>query len=275
MMRENTMKMRMVVTDLDGTLLRSDKSVSERTVNVLRRLDDMDVKIAVATARASRSVYKLVPSGFRNIYYIFYNGASVYYNNEEIYSRYIDAVKAKEIVLWFLSRYPGIEISLEMLGNLYTNFDIRKMESWFPPFEQVDFQTLEFKPAGKILVNLRYVGDISEVYEFLPDDCRIIITDNGALGQILNKDVSKAGGVKALAEVLGIGLDEVISFGDDYNDIEMIRECGIGVAMGNAPQDIKDAAYIITASNDEDGVAIILEKLLENNMIISKSGFIW
>ena len=149
------------------------------------------------------------------------------------------------------------------------------MESWFPPFEQVDFQTLEFKPAGKILVNLRYVGDISEVYEFLPDDCRIIITDNGALGQILNKDVSKAGGVKALAEVLGIGLDEVISFGDDYNDIEMIRECGIGVAMGNAPQDIKDAADIITASNDEDGVAIILEKLLENNMIISKSGFIW
>jgi hydroxymethylpyrimidine pyrophosphatase-like HAD family hydrolase len=124
-------------------------------------------------------------------------------------------------------------------------------------------------------VNLRYVGDISEVYEFLPDDCRIIITDNGALGQILNKDVSKAGGVKALAEVLGIGLDEVISFGDDYNDIEMIRECGIGVAMGNAPQDIKDAADIITASNDEDGVAIILEKLLENNMIISKSGFIW
>ena len=67
-----------------------------------------------------------------------------------------------------------------------------------------------------------------------------------------------------LAKQLGMDNSQVMSFGDSYNDIEMITESGIGIAMGNACESLKEVADYITLSNDEDGVAVILEKMAEN-----------
>lgn len=96
----------------------------------------------------------------------------------------------------------------------------------------------------------------------MPKDYKIIVTDGGTLGQISHKDCSKTNAVKSIAQILGIELEDIIAFGDDYNDIEMLVECGTGVAMGNAPDDIKKLANIIAATNDDDGVAIEIERIL-------------
>ncbi len=257
--------MRMVVSDLDGTLLKSDKSISEKTLQILGELEAKNIVFMIATARARRHIHNLLPFNFDNMYCINYNGAEIYHGSELIYNNYLEGNVAKYIVKWLQETYQGINVSLEISNRLFTNFDIKVMDNWSPPYTQVDFSTFEYKPTAKILVDLRYISDTAQIMEMLPDNCRMIITDGGTLGQIAHKDVSKINAVKSLAKSFGYGLEEVIAFGDDYNDIEMIRECGIGVAMGNAPQKVKEAADIIAGTNDEDGVAMELERIIKGS----------
>ena len=77
--------MKMIVTDLDGTLLRSDKSISDRTLKALGRLDSKGIKLVIATARAKRHVAKLLPFDFVNMYIACYNGAEIYHGDKLIY----------------------------------------------------------------------------------------------------------------------------------------------------------------------------------------------
>jgi hydroxymethylpyrimidine pyrophosphatase-like HAD family hydrolase len=78
--------------------------------------------------------------------------------------------------------------------------------------------------------------------------------------QITRRDASKANAAKFIAQSLGFDLDEVLAFGDDYNDVELLRDCAVGVAVSNAVEDAKNAADYICGSNDEDGVAKWIEE---------------
>ncbi|HEY3364029.1 MAG TPA: Cof-type HAD-IIB family hydrolase [Symbiobacteriaceae bacterium] len=80
--------------------------------------------------------------------------------------------------------------------------------------------------------------------------------------EVMLKHVSKASGLKVLAEWLGIGAEEVIAVGDNYNDVEMLRQAGLGVAMGNAPDEVKQAADHVTARNVDHGVARVIEQFV-------------
>jgi len=248
--------MKAVVVDLDGTLLRSDKSISERTLRALADLETMGIKFIIATARPPRCVFQLFPFDFTNLYTICYNGAEIYRGDKLIWQKYIDAVDAKTIIDWLNANCPGTDISIEINDHLYANFDISIMKGWLPPYTQVDFGTFDFRPAAKILVNLACLDGIYELKNMLPHSCAMLVTDGGTLGQIAHKDISKLNSVKTVAKMLGCDIEDMVAFGDDFNDIEMLRECVIGVAMGNAPPEVKEAADIIAATNDEDGVAI-------------------
>jgi hydroxymethylpyrimidine pyrophosphatase-like HAD family hydrolase len=183
-----------------------------------------------------------------------------------IHSNYIEEQTVKNIVDWLLEHYPKLRIALEISNRLYTNFDIKLMPGWMPPTTQVDFRAFIHQPTAKILFDLREVSDIPKINCQLPNHVSMVITDGGILGQIAHKDVSKLYAIKNLASSFGYGLEEVVAFGDDYNDLEMIRESGLGVAMGNAPQAVKDAANIVTLTNDEDGVACELERILKGQV---------
>jgi Cof subfamily protein (haloacid dehalogenase superfamily) len=256
--------MKAVVTDLDGTLLRSDKSISKRTLDIINKLDTIGIKFVIATARAPRSVFQLLPFDFSNMYVICYNGAEIYKGNKLIYYKYIEPFEVKKIIDWILINFPGTNISLEMNNQLYSTFDISIMKGWTPPYWKVDFNAFNYEPAAKILVDLSSMIEIKALVNMLPKDCNIVITDGGQLGQIAHIDVSKLNGVKCLADLIEINISDIAAFGDDFNDIEMIKECGIGVAMGNAPLDVKKAANVIAATNDEDGVALELEKMISS-----------
>jgi len=83
---------------------------------------------------------------------------------------------------------------------------------------------------------------------------------------ILNGQVSKASGLAVLAESLGIKREEIIAIGDNINDMLMLEYAGLGVAMGNAQETVKNRADYVTAGNDEDGIALFVEKLLQNEV---------
>jgi Cof subfamily protein (haloacid dehalogenase superfamily) len=253
--------MKMVVTDLDGTLLRSDKSISSYTLQVLEKLNAEGVKIAIATARPPRIAVKILPDNFDNVYVICYNGAEIYYNGNLIYRKHMGVGTVKTIVDWFCTNYPNVNLSLEIENQLYTNFDISLM-GWLPPYNQVDFRVFNHKETAKVMVDVSMLADISTVRNIIPACCSMVVTDKMSLGQIAHSDVSKINAVRYLVNSFGYSLSDVIAFGDDYNDLDIVRECGIGVAMGNAEKDLKEIADIIAEINDDDGVAKVLEDIM-------------
>jgi len=140
---------------------------------------------------------------------------------------------------------------------LYSNFDVT---DYFGnvPFEIIDVRDLNFEKASKAIICTK--GSINkEFIKELPDECRGVITDDGTLCQIMHAEVSKWNSIQYVLQHLNRDVSEVIAFGDDYNDMEMIEKCGIGVAMSNAVEELRAVAKYIAKSNDEDGVATFLE----------------
>jgi Cof subfamily protein (haloacid dehalogenase superfamily) len=253
--------MKAIVADLDGTLLKSDKSISSRTVAAINNIKDLGFSFIIATARPPRSV-KLLPLDIAGLYVICYNGAEIYKDDVKIYSKYVDAAAAKTVVDWLITRYPGINISIEMNNHLYANFNIAQTTDWITPYTLADLGSFNYASVAKILVDLSHVDRIDEVKDMLPTDCGICVTDRGKkLGQIAHADVSKSNALRRLAVMLDIRLEDIMAFGDDFNDLDMIQDCGLGVAMGNSPLEVQEVADIVADTNDNDGVAIELEKI--------------
>lgn len=103
---------------------------------------------------------------------------------------------------------------------------------------------------------------IRQIQENFSEQLNVIITDRGELLQAMSKEASKENAARLLAHHLGIHLHEAVSFGDDTNDIGISKLAGYSVAMGNAIDELKEICHEVTAANDEDGVAVVLETIL-------------
>ena len=150
------------------------------------------------------------------------------------------------------------QISIEIDDTLYSNFDTIEFFG-NSPNQVVDLEEMEFEKAYKVIICSK-IPIKQELLEILPTTCKGIITDDGTLCQIMNCESSKWMSIKSIIEKIGVKTENVIAFGDDYNDFDMIKNAGIGVAMGNAEESIKKIASIVTDTNNNDGVAKYIEK---------------
>lgn len=248
-----------IVLDLDGTLLRNDKTVSEETLKALKKCEDSGKQIVIATARPPRLGAIKLPDELQREFMIFYNGAEIHHNREKIYNKCIPYNSLKDIKE-LLIKNNKCRVSFEINDKLYANFNV---ESFFGnvEYETIRLDTFESKTATKILIDMNSIDDIDAFNSNLPYDCNMVITDSGSLGQIMAYGVNKLNALRYILNKLGTTIDRVMFFGDDFNDIELIKECGIGVAMGNAELTVKEAADFVTKSNEEDGIAAFLDAL--------------
>ena len=123
---------------------------------------------------------------------------------------------------------------------------------------------LEGKKADKVIIEVSSMEDMERYKEFLSDDLYIQLSEN-KIGMIMKKNATKSNGIIFLAQSYGINIDDVICFGDDYNDIDMLTLCGTGICMANGVQKAKDAADVLCDTNENDGVAKwIKENILSN-----------
>lgn len=256
-----------IALDLDGTLLKNDKTVSEETIKTLKKHEELGKQIVIVTARPPRLEPIKLPAELQREFMIFYNGAEIYHNNKRIYSQSISLDSANNIKDLILRDHNPCKIGFEINNKLYTNF---KNDSIFgtSKFETINLNVFELEPPTKILIDMSNIHNIETFRLKLPLDCNLIITDNGKLGQIMAKGVNKLVALTSILDELGTSIDRVIFFGDDINDIELIKECGIGVAMGNAVTKVKDVANYITSSNEEDGIAVFLSGFLKHVKIL-------
>ena len=252
---------KVIISDLDGTLLRSDKTVSGYSVDILKRCQEAGNQLMFATARPPRDIYKYIPYELKNDIIICYNGALVIKGNEILYKKEISKKTILEIIE-IAKRYNLNNICIEINDKLYSNFVVTDYFGKIP-CEVLDLETLEFEVAFKVIICTNQVIN-SELLRYLPKDCRGVITDNGTLCQIMHSEVSKWNSIKYVINYLNCRISDVIAFGDDYNDLEMIENCGIGVAMENAMDELKAVANFVTKSNDEDGVATFLQNNIDS-----------
>lgn len=247
---------KIIISDLDGTLLRSDKTISEKSINILRECKNNGDELIFATARPPRAINQYIPNVLKNEIIICYNGALVLKGNDILYEMKISKNNVLEIIE-IAKKYNLHQICLEINDKLYSNFDVT---DYFGNVlcEVMDIRELNFEKASKVIVCTK--GSINEEFtKELPIECNAVITDDGTLCQIMHAEVSKWNSIQHVLQHLNRDASEVIAFGDDYNDMEMIEKCGIGVAMSNAVEELKSVAKFIAKSNDEDGVATFLE----------------
>jgi len=246
---------KMIVTDLDSTLLQEDKTISERTINALKLCREKGIKLAYATGRGNSSKI-LVPSelfdGFVRV-----NGAAAYIGDELVHSKYIPIEKSRALLV--AAHSAGVKIAAENNGRHYSNFNVIEHWPWIKYCELIDFSTFDIEAEKLYAIDTLDAVDI--IRHNLPEDLYLLVSRD-KLAMVMHKDAVKSKATFALAERWGIAPDEIAAFGDDCNDVELLENCGIGVAMGNALDEVKAIADYICDDNDNDGMA----KWIEENL---------
>ena len=253
-----TADIKAIVVDLDKTLLRSDKTLSPDTVRILGSCRRCGMKVMVATARPLRTTTpfcKLVD--FDAL--VVSNGARVICGDRR--TDHAIRPESAEALLHALLQRQDLRVTLETGDCAYSNL----------PIDEYDTVLTDDLPgvareqgALKILVHLSHRDTEMFVRHALPEGVYATVA-HGTLMQVMSAEATKWNGVKAMLALCGLTPEETAYFGDDQDDLEPIRLCGLGVAVSNAIDAVRAAADDIAGSNDEDGVARYIEQhLLES-----------
>lgn len=252
---------KMIVSDIDGTLLRSDQTISRYLIEVLKKCQRAGIRIVLASARPPRMTRNLCPTDFRIDAFINYNGALVSENGNVLYQKTLRREVIEEIIGVVREKIVHPRVCFEINDAHYASFDIFDTFGRIP-FQRIDLKTFKTNTAHKIILCNMANENRTELLGCFPADCTCMVTDGDQLCQIMDTNVSKFNALRFLLDRYEIETDEVMCFGDDRNDIEMLLNCGISVAMENASPEVKETAKHGTTSNDEDGVAVFIEDYL-------------
>ncbi|WP_297435976.1 Cof-type HAD-IIB family hydrolase [uncultured Clostridium sp.] len=277
------MNYKMICIDMDGTLLNSKKNLSEVNKIALKKAYDDGVHIIICTGRNSRSaLYFANEIGIESAV-IANNGALVIDESGEvlIFKEALEKVQCEKI-LEISNKYKTIP-NFHALGKIYLNSKFRmfinnmffnrnvpekykikniylkKSSEWTSLF---DAKTEVF---GKCIMLDPSKSKLKQIENELKNTNMFELTYSGKYClEINSKDVSKGRAVKMLGEHYGIKKEEIICIGDNGNDISMLKYAGLGVAMKNGTQAVKDISDYITDTNDNNGVAKVVEKFIFN-----------
>lgn len=251
------MKIKMIVTDLDGTLLRTEKIISDYTKNILTQCRKSGIKTTYATARGG-SANEIAPAELFDGRIVM-NGALALNGDMIVYRRLIPYQTICPLLVACDKR--GMKVISEISGMHYSNFIVSDEWSDIANFKVSDFSKHELD-AEKLYYHIQQSDDVVFIRENLPGDLYLTISRDG-LAMVMHKEAVKSKAVSALAEQWGIKQSEIVAFGDDLNDIDLLQHCGVSVAVENAIDEAKAFADYICDTNDNDGVA----KWLEENLL--------
>lgn len=241
-----------LVLDLDGTVLHSDKSISDFTITVLEKCKEIGILIAVATARSEKAAERYLEK-IRPDIVISNGGALVRKKEQVIYDCKIPSEAADKITSELIQRPEFLSISLETATGYYVTWKNAYSSDYLQAIHY-DFNTPLSQEAYKITVEITNAKIVQDTVRKYPI-CSMTAFSDGDFYRIAHKNADKTNAINETLNFLNLNLTQVAAFGDDYIDIDMLNRCGVGVAMDNAIPEVKQAADYICDTNDNDGVA--------------------
>lgn len=249
---------RLILLDLDFTLLSSDKTISSRNLTALQKCQENGILIGFSTSRGNTNITHYTQLVKPDIV-ICNGGACTFYQGTLINSKEFSPEDVRKLTG---KAYELIgsdcEMTLDTLDALYWNRTDQKSESYSPDslyddFRQFSQSALKICVQTNDSVKAELIAHSIENVDFLP-------FSDIPWYKFTRSDATKEEAMDFICRHFDITCDQIMSFGDDYSDIGMLKKSGVGVAMGNAIPSVKEIADCTTCTNDEDGVAVFLEQ---------------
>lgn len=259
---------RMIATDIDGTMLRSDGTLSERVRTALHHAAEAGIHVVPATGRPEMVAADVIEALGLLDYWVFANGAMTrnLTTGELIRGFWMSPVVAQGLIVEMRAAFPGARFAIELEDGM----------AYESGFERIVPNKPTIEPISDILEGFRG-SRVQKVLVFDPDRTvdelyRAVATTLGDHGvpsysglpfiEVAARLVTKALALDALCGDLGVEPSEVAAFGDNHNDVAMLGWAGRGYAMANGTDDAKDAAGRIIRNSNEDGLARVVEQFL-------------
>lgn len=266
---------KMIVVDLDGTLLNINQGCSRKTKKYLKKLKDLGYIVVIATGRALMSAVSVTDGAEFANYVISSAGAVVYDmdNARVVMKKNISLDEARRIC-----SYNNDEIRYINICDLLYHHKYMVDQKYCYLFEKNIDNIEKFldncDDVVNITVKLKSNDLVDKYYNmFKSNDLEILVMQDSFSSEkgleIFSRGVSKYNAIKVIMEKENITNENVIAFGDGLNDVDMIKLVGTGVAMGNALDEVKDVSNYITISHNDDGVIYFLRGYLKENNLLS------
>lgn len=259
---------KLILTDMDGTLLRGNHELPEKTLETIRRLMDQQIRFGIASGREYNNLREYFPGLADEMIMVADNGTLIYDKTEEIY---LDVLRKEEVekIVKELRKLPGVWIVLcgkkmsyiecraedrgimeSIAHNFYENVELTEDVCERTDREQI-MEISIFCENGAAMVEPQL--------KWLEKDYQVFVSGSNWI-DILNKSAGKGNAVKLLQQRYGWQPEECMAFGDYFNDIAMLQNVGESYAMANAQPDVQAAAKYLAPSNEEGGVIRVLRE---------------
>lgn len=265
---------RLIVSDLDGTLLRDDHTISEYTQNVIHKVSAQGIDFMLATGRIFGGAKQYAKALKLNTPILACNGALIKEaEGRVLYGRPIQTDTLAEIFAFLLEKelyfhcygeesFFTRKFSDHLNGFYAFNNDLPEEER-FPMIELDPLELLGKETIYKVLARCEGEAARKELYQGLSKISGASVTVSWHdTFDICANQVSKATAIQRYAEEKGIDPSEIICFGDNYNDMDMLLYAGLGIAVENGVKELKEAADYVTSASNDDGVAKAIEKFV-------------
>lgn len=250
-MTEVNKNIKLIALDMDGTLLTSANEITSATRQAIAQAMAQDIQVILSTGRWLGSCYTYATSLNLNSYLVTANGGEIWTMDKQLLERHLLEPKIVE-KMWRLATHLGVNTWMVTTDRVYRDGEVPDN---FYTHEWLKFgcDTPDTDKLAKIIEELSYHEEL-ELTNSMPTNIEV----NPA-------GVHKASALERVCKELGITMDNVMAAGDSLNDMKMIQQAGLGIAMGNAQEAIKNAADVITDVNDHNGVAKAIKKFALND----------
>ena len=249
-----------ILSDLDGTLFRNDKSISNFTKETIRRAQAKGILFGICTSRAKVNAIKFL-EGIEPDILITNGGGIVYYQDKKIYNCEFSVEEVRKLIAAAFEVFgKDIILSADNEHALYSNSKEELGDKFWTFNDFLDFQ----EPCMKMCIESLDKEKVEKVASVIGlENVDYLPFSDIPWYKLSKKAATKEKAIEELCRHLNITSSKIAAFGDDFNDIGMLKLCGKGIAMENAIEEVKQAADKVCASNEADGVA----KWIEENLL--------
>lgn len=264
--------MKLIATDMDGTFLDSDKKFNKEFIDLFYEMKDKNIKFVIASGNQYYRLYQKFLPLSEYMYFIAENGSYIAQGTNELYCNTISKENVK-IIKQLLLKIPRLFMVLCGRKGAYLlkdhfeyRYEVKKYYcaySFIDSFDEVDDDIMKIAVYD---THHHIETVLKDIQNQLPQDVKVVTSGNEWM-DIQNKDINKGVAIQFLQRIYDIEPQECAAFGDQMNDYEMLQEVSYAYAMSNAVQPIKDIAYEVIGSNDEQSVVTKIKEILKEEKL--------